>query len=467
MARTYLTVALRRVATLLSSALVVVAAPLTSSRIHESRYDRFLARAASPVPPDSLKVTTSPETSKNANTVSVRDFGARGDGVSDDTKAIQSAIYKAPQGAIIKFPKGTYLVSELSIKNRTGLSFVGEGKTSVIKQMPGAPRIATFRSAKNIVISQLQFDANGITSYGGVMFYDSEQIRIEDNWYIDSAPKPLGRTDRFAFVFGKGGAVSRDVQIRGNNIEDLQLEVDHARGVVIDGNTVTRAVRSAGIGIFTVGDNAVAEDFQISNNKIVDPVGTGIVVVIDPATSRNCIFRRISVTGNEVIRKATSGYGIRIGTIDNSKATTGNVFEDIEIKNNKVVIEAGAPPAESMIFANSSPPAGITFKRVTVTGNEVVNNGSASDKWAIDLRRIQHSVVSENTVKGVVNGISLTGDLLGNEVHTNSVDASQTAFQVGASMGKNRGYGNRLLNAPRVKLRSYQLKASDVVHSPQ
>jgi hypothetical protein len=34
---------------------------------------------------------------------------------------------------------------------------------------------------------------------------------------------------------------------------------------VIDGNTVTRAVRTAGIGIFSIADGAVAEDRKYSN----------------------------------------------------------------------------------------------------------------------------------------------------------------------------------------------------------
>jgi polygalacturonase len=44
--------------------------------------------------------------------VSVREFGAVGDGAADDTRAIQSAINATPPGGgIILFPVGTYRVT--------------------------------------------------------------------------------------------------------------------------------------------------------------------------------------------------------------------------------------------------------------------------------------------------------------------------------------------------------------------
>lgn len=43
--------------------------------------------------------------------ISVKDFGAKGDGITDDTSAIQSAISNNP-GAEIYFPDGTYLIKE-------------------------------------------------------------------------------------------------------------------------------------------------------------------------------------------------------------------------------------------------------------------------------------------------------------------------------------------------------------------
>ncbi len=52
----------------------------------------------------------------DAGIINVRDYGAKGDGATDDTAAIQRALAEHPnQGAIIYLPNGTYLISDTLI----------------------------------------------------------------------------------------------------------------------------------------------------------------------------------------------------------------------------------------------------------------------------------------------------------------------------------------------------------------
>lgn len=61
--------------------------------------------------------------SVDALVVNVRDHGAKGDGVTDDTASINTAISTSPAGSVIWFPPGTYLVSSTVVlyPNRTYL----------------------------------------------------------------------------------------------------------------------------------------------------------------------------------------------------------------------------------------------------------------------------------------------------------------------------------------------------------
>lgn len=61
--------------------------------------------------------------------VSVLDFGARGDGVTDDTAAIQAAINT---GKSVYFPAGTYVSGALTVSTASQVLF-GEGSLSVIQ----------------------------------------------------------------------------------------------------------------------------------------------------------------------------------------------------------------------------------------------------------------------------------------------------------------------------------------------
>ena len=75
------------------------------------------AAQVSYVPPFTGSVATNVE-DKLAQTVSVKDFGAAGDGITDDTAAIQAALDNA---GIITFPGGTYVVDPLNVFSDTTL----------------------------------------------------------------------------------------------------------------------------------------------------------------------------------------------------------------------------------------------------------------------------------------------------------------------------------------------------------
>lgn len=64
-----------------------------------------------------------------AYTVNVKDYGALGDGVTDDTTAMQAAV---AAGTRVYLPAGTYLISAPLTKDVTGFKFFGESEGNTI-----------------------------------------------------------------------------------------------------------------------------------------------------------------------------------------------------------------------------------------------------------------------------------------------------------------------------------------------
>lgn len=72
---------------------------------------------------------------KNADTVSVKDFGAVGDGVADDTAALQAAVNSLKP---IHIPSGTYKFSALTGLAQQGLTIFGDGSANTVLKHAGS-----------------------------------------------------------------------------------------------------------------------------------------------------------------------------------------------------------------------------------------------------------------------------------------------------------------------------------------
>jgi len=119
--------------------------------------------------------------------ISVRQFGATGDGVTDDTHAVQAAIDAIGKtGGTLWFPPGTYMVTSVGL--RTGVRYLGYGAT-VKRPARQGKWTRTFNAAKQgyrysadddsppITIEGLTFDGNR-TEQGEYRKYQLEQAHL-------------------------------------------------------------------------------------------------------------------------------------------------------------------------------------------------------------------------------------------------------------------------------------------------
>jgi hypothetical protein len=110
-----------------------------------------------------------------ATVYNVHDFGAKGDGVTDDTAAIQKAIDQA--GAVpVYLPAGTYKVSDsgldssaggnAALKLRSGLTLYGDGASTVILLKGGTDwtRVLSGKSLTGMHLHDLKIDADAASA---------------------------------------------------------------------------------------------------------------------------------------------------------------------------------------------------------------------------------------------------------------------------------------------------------------
>ena len=112
---------------------------------------------------------------RSSDVVSVKDYGAIGDGVTDDTNAIIAAAAALTSCSTLYFPSGVYLVSYqgtafssvygnviVDLNGLTDIALVGKGVTIKINNhnigTNGGLRFANFKSCKRVVVEGFYFD---------------------------------------------------------------------------------------------------------------------------------------------------------------------------------------------------------------------------------------------------------------------------------------------------------------------
>ena len=270
--------------------------------------------------------------------VSVKDFGAVGDGVTDDTAAIQAAIDSMTSGGTLLFPPATYLVSENASNNwcvrnngLDGITIIGYGAT--LKEDIGSTQI--LRSAGADDFSVYGLTLQGLGSDGTDLGYGILQISVGDNIRIIDVKTTGSDSDGIAIATGT------NVVVRGchsHNDSKAGIYVNASSQVVVEGNLVTSW------GGHTVSGNTEGAGIQISSNSYVScnnnilQTGTGYGILCN-ALSGGARPLYNSITNNTVFTATNptntgSSSGIRCVNSNASK-DTGTI-----VKGNTLIANA-------------------------------------------------------------------------------------------------------------------------------
>jgi hypothetical protein len=114
-------------------------------------------------------------------------------------------------------------------------------------------------------------------------------------------------------------------------------------------------------------------------------------------------MKTFRILDNQIVyTKYVSGHhasAIRIGTGDNSQATSGNLFDDIVIRDNVIYKDPGSPydfgNVYAIIFGNSSAVANFKFDNTNVSNNRVHYNNVRGLR-IVDIRQKGINYVESN-----------------------------------------------------------------------
>lgn len=174
--------------------------------------------------------------SYESQTLNVREFGAFGDGVSDDTIYIQAAIMACPKDGRVLIPKGTYLIRSLFLKSHVkielekGALLLADNERSHFPVFPGMIQSYDEKTEYNLGT----WEGNPLPMFSGIITgIDVEDVQIygegildgnasKDNWWHN--PKVMRTAFRPRMIFLNH---CRQITIQGITIQNSPSWVVH------------------------------------------------------------------------------------------------------------------------------------------------------------------------------------------------------------------------------------------------
>jgi hypothetical protein len=310
--------------------------------------------------------------------VNVRDFGATGDGTTDDTDAIRDALEGAER---VYFPKGTYSVTTLTIRN--GHHLFGDGFESVLKRkdsLLALPDISNQEYAlifgngvRDIIIEKLTVDGNEanqpVMSQSGYRKGRATQAEVKAaNIYV--------LADYVASDPAQGGTtIIRDIQVL-NAVENGIAVNNHAMAS-ITGCSIRNCGKNGGYLAQVGGDQCVVSGNRIEGCGRI--YGGGLAVAVSS----------VAVSGNVIID--SHEYGIFINSTGNGHrptqqvTITGNI---VRVVRRRILDTSGSLTS----FVDSPLGVGIAYHSPSGGGGDV---GSGDHPW---LRRLGITIHGNSVV---------------------------------------------------------------------
>jgi parallel beta-helix repeat protein len=329
-----------------------------------------------------------------ATTVSVRDVGALGDGVTDDTAAIQRAMVAVGDAGVVFFPPGVYRVTQLFVGSRMVLLGAATGVVTLRNTEPSGRNFSGMVASATAPAPITDVEIRNLTFERTV-----ETAAFDEHIYLENCQRVVIENSRFVGRITLASHAQKGVHLRGcrhariiNNvfedIADNPLALNWLDAVSVSGHHVV----SGNVFVRTANGPASQVVVTQSNVTIVGNVFDGQAPGFPGNWIETGAAGGTAVTALALAANSVRGFGSLVHDL-NGLAAVGNVLD-------RSALNVDAVQGRS---------ADIAF-----VGN-VTTGGFLRAKRA-DHVLIEGNVVTDSTRDGIIVQDASNASILGNRV---------------------------------------------------
>lgn len=414
------------------------------------------AMASAAAPGLAAAQAPSPRRQPGTHPLNVRQFGAAGDGVTDDSPAIQAALDAAGAGGEVYFPDGQYMMTKVTVSSTANVTISGESwNAELIRATSNTTGLITVLGAGSLV-TVLTMNGNGGAGSGenaelglSATMCQAERVQVLNSAEVGIAVSADHCTVRNCAIVGLAnaaiqsygiwainsntGVMIRDNYITGTGIDGIGISGNgfqvignyivncHAytgegggqlatynnagktKNGLIMGNTISTGNASLSSGMELNGSDTTVIGNNVNNQKFL-----GIV-----AESGNGWIFADNTISNSGQSGTTAGYAILIDAGISNFRIGGNRLIDDQTKPTQyfgVVVSAGAS------------------NEYSITGNIITGNvgGTIQDGGTGLNKLIRDNTGIDDVIPTIAAAATLTLPL--NPVFTVAGEATVTAF---------------------------------------